>query len=160
ANYRILREVGRGGMGIVYEALHVPLARRVALKVLPQVSSFDALQLMRFKSEARAVARLQHPNIVQVHDVGSENDVHFYAMQLIDGYPLSAAIATCRREHRKTEADEHQQSQAEALPDSTHNRAGQSTDRAAAASTSTPHLSPSAASCPLEASSLSERYAD
>src|SRR5262249_38720615 len=91
SDYTILREIGRGGMGIVYDTLHVPLARRVALKVLPLVSSFDSTRLRRFKSEAQAVARLRHPNIVSVHSVGSEGDVHYYAMELIDGYSLSTA---------------------------------------------------------------------
>src|SRR5436190_23209769 len=83
-------------MGVVYEALHVPLARRVALKVLPLVSSFDSLRLQRFKIEAQAAARLQHPNIVQVYSVGDENDAHYFAMQLIEGFPLSAAIERLR----------------------------------------------------------------
>jgi eukaryotic-like serine/threonine-protein kinase len=97
ADYTIFREIGRGGMGIVYDALHVPLARRVALKVLPLLSSLDSNRLRRFKSEAQAVARLRHPNIVPVYSVGSEGDVHYFAMELVDGYSLAATLAFCRR---------------------------------------------------------------
>lgn len=105
-DYKILRELGRGGMGIVYEALHIPLARSVALKVLPLVSSLDSMRLRRFKSEAQAVARLRHPNIVPVYSVGNEGDVHYFAMELVDGYPLSTAVAICRRTLGKPLPDE------------------------------------------------------
>src|SRR5262245_47123009 len=105
-DFRILSEIGRGGMGIVYEALHVPLARRVALKVLPLVSSFDSLRLQRFKIEAQAAARLQHAGIVQVYSVGEDNGVHYYAMQLIEGFPLSAAIERLRQLHGKCQTAE------------------------------------------------------
>ncbi len=96
-DFRILREVGRGGMGIVYEAEQVSLGRRVALKVLPFAAALDGRQLQRFKHEAQAAAQLQHTNIVPVYFVGSEQGVHFYAMQFIDGRNLAAVIAELRR---------------------------------------------------------------
>ncbi|MGL4551833.1 MAG: serine/threonine-protein kinase, partial [Gemmataceae bacterium] len=91
-DFRLIREVGRGGMGVVYEAEQVSLGRRVALKVLPFVAALDPRQIQRFKHEAQAAALLHHPHIVPVFGVGSERGVHYYAMQLIDGRPLSALI--------------------------------------------------------------------
>src|SRR5262249_11554483 len=69
-DFRLLREVGRGGMGVVYEAVQVSLDRRVALKVLPFAAALDPRQLQRFKNEALAAAQLRHENIVPVHAVG------------------------------------------------------------------------------------------
>src|SRR5438128_1085544 len=80
-DFRIIREVGRGGMGIVYEAEQLSLGRRVALKVLPYAATMDPKQLQRFKNEARAAASLEHPHIVPVHGVGCERGVHYYAIQ-------------------------------------------------------------------------------
>jgi serine/threonine protein kinase len=96
-DFRILREVGRGGMGIVYEAEQVSLGRRVALKVLPFAATMDPRQLQRFKNEARAAACLHHTNIVPVYFVGEERGVHFYAMQFIDGRPLSEIVRQLRQ---------------------------------------------------------------
>ncbi len=96
-DFRIVREVGRGGMGIVYEAVQLSLGRRVALKVLPFAAALDAKQLQRFKNEAQAAANLHHPNIVPVYFVGTERGVHFYAMQLIDGQNLAVLIDEMRR---------------------------------------------------------------
>ncbi len=91
-DFRIISEVGRGGMGVVYEAEQVSLCRRVALKVLPLASTMDPRRLQRFHNEARAAACLHHTNIVPVFAVGSERGVHFYAMQLIAGaYPSRPA---------------------------------------------------------------------
>jgi serine/threonine protein kinase len=95
-DYRIVGEVGRGGMGIVYEAEQVSLGRRVALKVLPLAAALDPRQLQRFKNEAVAAAHLHHPNIVPVHFVGCERGVHYYAMQFIDGQSLAEVIADLR----------------------------------------------------------------
>ena len=89
-------EIGRGGMGIVYEARQLSLSRRVALKVLPFAAVLDARQIARFKNEAQAAAQLQHPNIVPVYAVGVERGVHYYAMQFIEGQPLDRAIAQLR----------------------------------------------------------------
>jgi WD40 repeat protein/serine/threonine protein kinase len=95
-DFRLLREIGRGGMGVVYEAEQISLGRRVALKVLPFAAAMDGRQLQRFKNEAQAAAHLQHQNIVPVYYVGCERGVHFYAMQLIDGQTLAAVIRELR----------------------------------------------------------------
>ena len=91
-DYRILREIGRGGMGVVYEAEQISLGRRVALKVLPRQVSGDRLVQERFRREARAAARLHHTNIVPVFEVGQDEDVRFYAMQFIQGQGLDRVI--------------------------------------------------------------------
>jgi WD40 repeat protein/tetratricopeptide (TPR) repeat protein len=96
-DYRILREVGRGGMGVVYEADQVSLGRRVALKVLPSHVVGDRKLLERFRREAKAAARLHHTNIVPVFEVGREGDLAFYAMQLIQGQGLDQVIDELRR---------------------------------------------------------------
>jgi eukaryotic-like serine/threonine-protein kinase len=95
-DFRLLREIGRGGMGVVYEAEQVSLGRRVALKVLPFANTLDAKQLQRFKNEAQAAAHLHHNNIVPVFAVGYERGVHYYAMQFIDGQTLAALIQELR----------------------------------------------------------------
>src|SRR5262249_2010875 len=74
-DYRILREVGRGGMGIVYEAVQESLGRRVALKVLPKHSLLDSKNLERFRREAQAAARMHHTNIVPVFGVGEQDGI-------------------------------------------------------------------------------------
>src|SRR5207237_1483102 len=91
-DFRILREVGRGGMGLVYEAEQISLGRRVALKVLPFAATMDPRQLQRFENEARAAASLEHPHIVPVYGVGCERGVHYYAMKFIEGQTLTAMI--------------------------------------------------------------------
>ncbi len=91
-DFRILREIGRGGMGVVYEAEQISLERRVALKVLPFASMLDDRQLARFKNEALAAAQLHHANIVPVFAVGCERGLHFYVMQLIEGQTLEQLI--------------------------------------------------------------------
>jgi eukaryotic-like serine/threonine-protein kinase len=96
-DYRIVREIGRGGMGVVYEAEQVSLGRRVALKVLPSPSARDGTTLARFRREARASARLHHTNIVPVFDVGQDGDIRYYAMQFIHGQSLDAVIDELRR---------------------------------------------------------------
>lgn len=95
-DFGLIREIGRGGMGIVYEAIQISLHRRVALKVLPFAAALDAKQLQRFKNEALAAAGLHHPHIVPIHSVGSERGVHYYAMQLIEGKSLADAIIELR----------------------------------------------------------------
>jgi serine/threonine protein kinase len=97
-DFRIVREVGRGGMGVVYEAVQISLERRVALKVLPDGLAADSRRLHRFRVEAQAAGQLQHGNIVPVHSIGCERGVHFYAMQFIDGLSLAQFTARCRGE--------------------------------------------------------------
>jgi serine/threonine protein kinase/WD40 repeat protein len=96
-DFRILREVGRGGMGIVYEAEQVSLGRRVALKVLPQQAHLDPRYLSRFEREAKAAARLHHTNIVPVYGVGTDRGIHYYAMQFIQGLGLDDVLAELKR---------------------------------------------------------------
>jgi serine/threonine protein kinase/Flp pilus assembly protein TadD len=95
-DFRILRELGRGGMGVVYEAEQVSLGRKVALKVLPAAATLDPRRLQRFHNEARAAASLHHANIVPVFAVGSEHGVHFYAMLRIEGPTLAAVLRDLR----------------------------------------------------------------
>lgn len=91
-DYRLVREIGRGGMGVVYEAEQISLRRRVALKILPFAGGADARQLQRFRNEAEAAAHLHHSHIVPVFAVGAERGVHFYAMQYIEGQSLATLI--------------------------------------------------------------------
>jgi serine/threonine protein kinase/Flp pilus assembly protein TadD len=114
--YRLVREIGRGGMGVVYEAEQESLGRRVALKVLPPGALGDARHVERFQREARAAARLHHTNIVPVFAVGEENGTHYYVMQYIEGHPLDKVLAELRR-----------------LRDETGPRAGPPVERAPAA---------------------------
>jgi WD40 repeat protein/serine/threonine protein kinase/Flp pilus assembly protein TadD len=90
-DYRILREIGRGGMGIVYEAEQVSLARHVALKVLPQQGLSPRLR-QRFEREARAAARLHHTNIVPIFGVGEHDGMPYYVMQFIHGLGLDEVL--------------------------------------------------------------------
>jgi serine/threonine protein kinase len=99
-DFRIVREIGRGGMGVVYEGVQRSLGRRVALKVLPFAAALDAKQLRRFQNEAQAAAQLHHTNIVPVYFVGQERGVHFYAMQLIEGQNLADLIDQLRSRRR------------------------------------------------------------
>lgn len=104
-DFQLKREIGRGGMGIVYEAEQLSLNRRVAVKVLPFASAFDARHLQRFRREAQAAAQLHHSNIVPVYAVGCERGVNFYAMQLIDGQSLAALIEQLRETTVTTNGD-------------------------------------------------------
>jgi tetratricopeptide (TPR) repeat protein len=96
-DYRIVREVGRGGMGIVFEAEQVSLGRRVALKVLPRHALLDPQSLERFQREARSAARLHHTNIVQVFGTGEQDGLHYFVMQLIRGVGVDHVIADLLR---------------------------------------------------------------
>ncbi len=100
-DFKILREIGRGGMGIVYEAEQLSLGRRVALKVLPFAAALDSKQLARFKNEAAAAAQLHHSHIVPVFAVGSDRGVHYYAMQLIEGITMADLIRQMQRDERQ-----------------------------------------------------------
>jgi len=91
--YRITGVVGHGGMGIVYRAVQTKLNRAVALKVLPAIiGSASPSAVARFRREATAAARLHHHNIVPIYDFGESRDAYYYAMELIDGQPLSSLI--------------------------------------------------------------------
>src|SRR4051794_1063181 len=110
-DYRILREVGRGGMGVVYEAEQVSLGRHVALKILTGHTRLDPRHLARFEREAKAAARLHHTNIVPVYGVGAEAGLHYYVMQYIPGMGLDAVLAEMRKLHPKGPApDPHARS--------------------------------------------------
>src|SRR5262249_49061227 len=90
--YRLVRLVGKGGMGLVFEAVQEPLDRRVALKVLPPTLGFAPLAIERFRREARAAANLHHTNIVPVFGSGEQNGVFYYAMQFIEGQGLDQVL--------------------------------------------------------------------
>jgi hypothetical protein len=105
-DYQLLREIGRGGMGVVYEAEQLSLGRRVALKVLPFAAVMDEKQRIRFTNEARAAAQLNHPNIVPVYGVGNERGIHYYSMQFIHGQPLDRLIVELR-DRAGNESGEH-----------------------------------------------------
>src|SRR6516162_4242644 len=96
-DFRILREVGRGGMGIVYEAEQESLGRHVALKVLPAQSMLDAQQQKRFQREAKAAARMHHTNIVPVYGVGEHDGMFYYVMQYIQGLGLDQILIELRK---------------------------------------------------------------
>jgi WD40 repeat protein/serine/threonine protein kinase len=94
--YHLLREVGRGGMGVVYEAVQESLGRHVALKVLPFHALLNPTQLERFHREARSAAHLHHTNIVPVFGVGEHEGIHYYAMQFIKGHGLDIVLQEVR----------------------------------------------------------------
>ena len=96
--FRIVREIGRGGMGVVYEANQESLGRTVALKILPFAAGLDPMKLKRFQIETQAVATLQHPNIVQIYGTGCEQGVHYYAMEHIPGVTLDHVVAIRRQQ--------------------------------------------------------------
>src|SRR2546423_111869 len=91
-DFRILREVGRGGMGIVYEAQQESLDRHVALKVLSRASLLDPQRVQRFEREAKAAANLHHTNIVPVFGVGEAEGLHYYVMQFIEGHSIAEVL--------------------------------------------------------------------
>lgn len=103
--FRLLHEIGRGGMGIVYEAEQQSLGRHVALKVLPRQSLLDEKQVQRFRREAQTAAQLHHTNIVPVFGVGHEDGYHFFVMQLIRGVGLDSVLAQLRSLQEKSSSD-------------------------------------------------------
>ena len=105
-DFRIIQELGRGGMGIVYEAEQISLRRKVALKVLPFSSLLEKRQRERFRNEAHAAALLTHPNIVPVHTVGSHEGLDFYAMRLVDGCNVAELISMVRGNEASAVSDE------------------------------------------------------
>ncbi len=91
-DYVIIREVGRGGMGVVFEAVHQSLGRRVALKVMLEKELESEKHIARFRREAQAAAKLHHTNIVSVFGVGEADGYHYYVMEYIDGISLKSAV--------------------------------------------------------------------
>src|SRR5437016_8991751 len=96
-DFEILRELGRGGMGVVYEARQVSLNRKVALKVLSGGLGLTPMAVQRFHREAEAAANLHHTNIVPVYAIGEQDGTHFYAMELIEGPSLDHVIRQMRQ---------------------------------------------------------------
>src|SRR5262245_64200372 len=96
-DFEILCELGRGGMGIVYEARQVSLNRKVALKVLSGGLGLTPKAVQRFHREAEAAAKLHHTNIVPVYATGEQDGTHFFAMELIDGPSLDQVIKQLRQ---------------------------------------------------------------
>lgn len=144
-DFRILREIGRGGMGVVYEAEQLSLGRRIALKVLPFAWTLDSRQLQRFKNEARAAAHLHHSHIVPIYSVGCERGVHFYAMQYIEGRTLADVIRELRdftrpiqirssreRSHQSPSNSSQSHSDGSAPRDDSRGRSAASSDSSAA----------------------------
>src|ERR1041385_3764333 len=95
-DFRLLRTIGRGGMGVVYEAWQTSMDRRVALKVLPSGIAADTKTFLRFMREARTAGKLAHPNVVSVHAMGVESDTPYYAMELVEGETLAHLIERLR----------------------------------------------------------------
>src|SRR5215470_3408556 len=100
--FEIVRELGRGGMGVVYEAVQTSLKRRVALKVLGRSLGLTPTAVDRFRREATAAASLHHTNIVPVYATGEERGIHYYAMELIAGHGLDAIIRQMRSQANPT----------------------------------------------------------
>lgn len=97
-DFQILRELGRGGMGVVYEARQKSLKRKVALKVLSNGLGLSSKAILRFRREAEAAGKLHHTNIVPIYTTGEDKGVHYYAMELIDGPSLDAVVKDLKQE--------------------------------------------------------------
>ncbi len=100
--YRVIRVLGQGGMGVVYLAEQAALKRLVALKVIRHGVNATPAEVARFRAEAEAVARLQHPNIVQIHEVGEQDGVYYLVLEYVDGGSLDRQLAGTPREPRST----------------------------------------------------------
>ena len=96
-DFELRREIGRGGMGTVYEAWQRSLQRVVALKVLGTHVSSSPSAVLRFQREAQAAAKLHHTHIIPIHAQGEQDGIYYYAMELVEGRGLNAIIAEARR---------------------------------------------------------------
>ena len=92
-DYTLRRQIGRGGMGVVYEAWQNSMNRQVALKVLPKAIAVDTKSVTRFVREAQLAGKLDHPNVVHVHAMGLEEQIPYYAMEFVEGETLAQIIA-------------------------------------------------------------------
>jgi eukaryotic-like serine/threonine-protein kinase len=108
-DFEIVRELGRGGMGIVYEARQVSLNRKVALKVLSASLGLTSKAVVRFQREAEAAAKLHHTNIVPIYATGEQDGTHYYAMELIEGPGLDQVIAQMREAEKPQPASQQQE---------------------------------------------------
>ena len=140
-DYQLCREIGRGGMGIVYEATEMSLNRQVALKVLPVAANLDSVMVKRFNNESRVAAQLNHPNIIPVYAVGSTDGVNYFAMHLVEGRNINQLIKEIRFEllDMSTKA-QHSKATVNDLPDmETDNRQGEKRKSSHAQRGDSPH---------------------
>ena len=104
-DFRLIREIGRGGMAVVYEASQISIGRLVALKVLPPAAMLDTKQIARFRNEAQALGQIEHPHIVPIYSVGQDRGTHFFAMRLIEGIAFDRIIETLSEKNSVPEPD-------------------------------------------------------
>ena len=126
-DFEIVREIGRGGMGVVYEARQVSLNRKVALKVLSRGLGLTAKAVQRFRREAEAAAKLHHTNIVPVYATGEQDGTYFYAMELIDGPSVDHVIQQMRASRVAPMPGEPGRDSAGSSPDAASPRGGGAT---------------------------------
>ena len=106
-HYRIVEQIGAGGMGVVYRARDERLDRDVAIKVLPKATAQDEERLARFEREAKAVAKLDHPNILAIYDFGTEGGITYAVTELLEGETLRQRIpSACGKGDRSASASE------------------------------------------------------